>query len=550
MKRSELTPSENYEATYCPEDDKLRLYVGRVSREEYEFLRAEGWTSTPKQSCDFVAVWTPSREATAIQYAGDVGDEDTPPTERAADRAERFEGYREKRTGEATEYADSYEGAPVAGFQSQARADRADREITRMADKASDQWSKAEYWQRRTAGVIEHALHKQSPSVRMGRIKTIEADLRKAEKDHADWVKRWDRVSQIVADPQPLAAHLMERFGKTAAEAEKDVAEKVLGSCAKVAHPRNGDPEKKYIFELIRDPDPVTLADFCDIWKRRYPTRPQEDNAWIRHMRLRIAYETQMLEAQGGRAAMVEMEVGGWLRVTNCTAWLKPTTNLEDSKEYQIQKVNKSNATGRVVSVEIRHMSGQLNPYGNPWRDGKGARMISSQIKVERAPIEVYRAPTAEEKAAFEADRKQAKKDAPKKETIPLINPTKEDAERLQAMLNEAHLAEFNKRHGTMARFYTPKEPGKVQYVTQAVYSANSKGAYARAETRGLCKAAQFEDAARAKARGPALCKLRVAGYQTLSIVHITDKPAKPLPAAVWEVPAAEQTEQLELIAA
>ena len=109
MNRQDLTSSENYEATYCPEDDKLRLYVGRVPREEYEFIRAEGWTSTPKQDCDFVAVWTPSREATALQYAGFIGDEDIPPTERAADRADRFAGYQEKRLDEATGHADRYE---------------------------------------------------------------------------------------------------------------------------------------------------------------------------------------------------------------------------------------------------------------------------------------------------------------------------------------------------------------------------------------------------------------------------------------------------------
>jgi len=36
-------------ATYCPEDDKLRLYVGRVPRDEYERLRSEGWTALHKQ---------------------------------------------------------------------------------------------------------------------------------------------------------------------------------------------------------------------------------------------------------------------------------------------------------------------------------------------------------------------------------------------------------------------------------------------------------------------------------------------------------------------
>lgn len=42
-------------ATYSPEDNKLRLYVGRVPRAEYEALRADGWTSTPKQG-DFLTM--------------------------------------------------------------------------------------------------------------------------------------------------------------------------------------------------------------------------------------------------------------------------------------------------------------------------------------------------------------------------------------------------------------------------------------------------------------------------------------------------------------
>ncbi len=45
--------------TYSPEDNKLRLYVGRVPRDEYLRLKANGFISTPKQDCDFVATWTP-----------------------------------------------------------------------------------------------------------------------------------------------------------------------------------------------------------------------------------------------------------------------------------------------------------------------------------------------------------------------------------------------------------------------------------------------------------------------------------------------------------
>lgn len=52
-------------ATYCPEDNKLRLYCGRVPRDDYVALRSLGFQSTPKQDCDFVAVWTPYREDAA-----------------------------------------------------------------------------------------------------------------------------------------------------------------------------------------------------------------------------------------------------------------------------------------------------------------------------------------------------------------------------------------------------------------------------------------------------------------------------------------------------
>ena len=134
MSISELDlANDSYSATYCPEDNKLRLYCGRVERDTYDYLRKNGWTATPKQSCDFVATWSPSAEDTALSMIGEsdeIGDEDYSPEERAADRAERFAGYRDKRRGEAGAYADKLPSDPV-GFQSQERADRATRSAFR-----------------------------------------------------------------------------------------------------------------------------------------------------------------------------------------------------------------------------------------------------------------------------------------------------------------------------------------------------------------------------------------------------------------------------------
>lgn len=425
-------------ATYSPEDNKLRLYVGRVPRDEYLKLRAEGWTSTPKQSCDFVATWTPERRNTCLEYADIIEDEDQGPEDRAADRAERFGEYRDKRTSEATGHADRYDSGPMAhGYQSQARAERATRRHDRIASYACDAWSKAEYWQQRTAGVIRHALYKSTPGVRMGRIKVLEAEL------------------------------------------------------------------------------------------RRYTGSGSE---WEKHLTLRLAYENQMLEAQGGRAAFVEMIPGGFIG------------------KYQIHKVNKSTATGRVVSVSVKVPKVQSWTYRTT--NVTGTDYALSQIDTERLPSDAYRPPTDPELAAFNAERAAEKKSKAVTKSL-LINPTDADAERLQAIWNERNregLEKYKARNG-YAPDYVPSE---VCRITQATYSANSKGAYGRAETRGLCRDGHLksrfssmysgERERREKLIGPAVAEIRATHgkvNQADRVIVLTDKPQKPLPVEVWEKPFA-----------
>lgn len=550
FKRADLQACENYEATYCPEDDKLRLYVGRVPRDEYNFLRAEGWTSTPKQSeagqGEFSAVWTPAREATALHYAGFIGDEDTPPTERAADRTERFGGYMAKRAEEAGQHADNYDSQPSAhGFQSERKAERAAARHDRHGDKATDQWSKAEYWQRRTAGVIEHALHKSSPGVRMGRIKTLEAELRKREGWHEEYARRyqtWQKLAEIEDTPENF-----ERI--------RNFAGAGTASTHDYKHPRPETVTNSHIaqegtslwslmgmVEREYGTDNITGPEACAMWLATHAA-PTGTSPWIQHLRLRLAYENQMLEAQGGRAGDVEMVPGGWLLVGR---------RGREHEARQIQKVNKSPVTGRVVSVLVQdNRPSFTNHWGNPYPDGI-ARTLSHTVEIERAGPDCYRAPTAEELAEFQGKQQAVKKTkataakqkAAAGENCPLINPTDEDAERLQALMNEHHVAEWIRHHGKPTEHYKPKT-AQVERITQACYSQNSKGSYAKAETRGLCANGVLEDRssnmwssaanARAKARGPAVCKIRIAGYDPERVLIITDKPQKALPAKVWE---------------
>lgn len=419
--------NEDHEATYCPEDNKLRLYVGRVPKEEYLSLRDQGWKATAKQDCDFVATWGPDREDTALAYAGTVGDEDQSPEDRAADRAERFAGYRDKRTSEALGHADSYDAGPSAhGFQSKAKAVRSADRHDRQATRALSQWDKATYWTSRTAGVISNALYLSTPSVRMGRIKKLETIERRTDGRSDDYGQRWNE-----------------------------------------------------------------------------------------HMKNRLAYEESMLEAVGGRAAVVTMEKGGTYA------------------GLLITRVVISKASGNATSLKV---------------------IINDQeelYNIEREKAGRYEAPTDESKAALSlflkaraAKAKIANAGKPK-----LINPTLKDAQKLQKRWNSAALA----KHGERA---TAQE---VLQLTQAQYSAHSGGNYAQLSTIELQQggAQQFRRyyAYSAPEGNPSICKIREAGgvsdtsmgYFTgcaQRVIHITDKPSKPLPETTWKKAVALKKEE------
>lgn len=480
MKNNELFDETN-EATYCPEDDKLRLYVGRVPREEYLSLKKEGWKSTPKQDCDFVAVWTPRREDTAIGYAGIVLDEDQSPTDRAADRAERFSEYREKRRAEAHGHADKYDAGPaVHGYQDSKKAERAAKRHDRQADRACDAWGKAEYWQRRTDGVIRSALYSSRPDVRMRRIKKIEAEIRKAEKA----CKQYDEERALW-----VKASEMQDEAKRAEYVRKLAGFCSYGVCY-YRHPRPEECTNSYILEhggslyslLTLAEGAIAEAEALEMYLLAHPERNDRESRFTTHRRLRLAYETQMLEAAGGRAGQLDMEVGGWVG------------------KYQILKVNKSRATGRVVSVSVKAPLSNLYSYdreaGKYYGEDHPRPIVDTLIKVEDVEQGVYRAPTEADKEALKA----IKKATPKK--AKLINPTLEEAERLQARLNNG--ARIGK--------------SEVLEMTQAAYSDSAKGG-------GRCRVIDFDfDGEKFRARAAWSC------YQPYKVIVLTDKPQKELP--------------------
>lgn len=517
-------------ASYCPEDNKIRLYVGRVPREEFLALRAEGWTTLHKQreagGGDFAATWTPERYRTALKYSGGViEDEDMDASERAADRAERFVGYRDKRADEASEFADRYDAGPQAhGYQSQAKAERAARKHDRIGNYATDAWSKAEYWKRRTEGVIRHALHRDNPGVRMGRIKELEADLRRYEKERAEADDRYGTWKKIAAMTEP--------------DRQTEMAYRYAGMSSgwsRYTHPVTGKEGSLWDFLRPDQEHRITGAQAAQMYLDTH-TDPSSDEwlntgtgMWMSHVKLRLAYENQMLEAQGGRLEQFEVAAGGKLG------------------GKLILKVSKSSVTKRVTSCAV------LGPRVSGWAykvsNIPNTEWAEYKIDLERIAPGAYTPPTEESLAELKQVQAKIKGAQPKKETIPLINPTDEDAERLQAIWNARGKVERDAKYDP--KIYNEFKPSTVCRIKQDTYSQASKGSFSRAETRNLHADGELADREtnlysgerrrREERIGPPVCKIRITSSDhgewpyVERVIVITDKPQKPLPEEVWQ---------------
>jgi hypothetical protein len=465
-----------HRATYSPEDDKIRLFFSsRIPREEWDQLKAAGFSWTMKQNSDMVAHWSVAREDIALEMCGEIEDEDQPMAERSADRAERFAGYGDKRESDAETHAERYENGPtVHGHQSEARAERAAKAQDRHANKAATNWSKAEYWTERTARVIGHALYKDRAEVRHRRIKGLESELRVA--------------LAAVTPRKPMEG-----------------VETVRRYCGDEAVAKGHDCVA--LFGLGRGAHPRSYNKAAGIIPSEHHSRT------VAHLRLRIDYEKQMLSAQGGTMAdAVEMEPGGFYG------------------KMQIQKVTKDRA-GLVSRVYF------IGPH--PYKEG-----VQSLHGIDAETLQAgkYRAPTDEERAAWNAEQKAIKACKPK--APPLINPTMEEARKLQAVWNEARAKARRESHVRQGLDHTkPYCTDEIKNVLAVQPREMTQEQYtARSETYGPCKtleiAADWEDNRRGHLqRVPCAFRVRVMSassdglYNAPHVVVITNKPQAALPA-------------------
>lgn len=332
-------------ATYSPDDNKLRLYAStRLDPETYQRVKAAGFIWAPKQELFVAPMWTPQREDLLIELCGEIDDEDKSLTERAEERADRMETYAEHRADDAdrarkavSAIADNIPmGQPIlVGHHSERHARRDAEKIENGMRRAVKMWKQSKYWQSRAAGAIRHAKYKELPSVRARRIKVLEVDKRKQErtkKEKEFQLKFW-----------------RGELGKKGGGFIEVNQETALWFCNSYDHASKCFP----LIDYPRTPPASQYEGSMSLWSaldggvitaEQIPafTIPAKErviencNRWLTHINNRLEYERAMMQESGGIATdKTGPEKGG-----ACKCWASPRQGWS-----YIEKVNKVSVT-------------------------------------------------------------------------------------------------------------------------------------------------------------------------------------------------------------
>lgn len=408
-------------ATYSPEDNKLRLYASsRLDAETYERVKAAGFIWAPRQELFVAPLWTPAREDLLIELCGEIGDEDTSLVDRAEDRADRFTQYRQKRTQDATAAHDAVSaitagiplGQPIlVGHHSERRARKDAEKIQNTMRRAVQMWETAEYWQRRAAGALQHAKYKEQPAVRHRRIKRLEADKRKQERNKEEaqkWLKLWTQCEAVEgADLQlSMALHIAGASWLKMPRKEGDLEDwnqtPTAYDALKNTHPRLYAPR--------------SLAEVFEVAKNTYPANIAHYDRWIAHYENRIAYERAMLDEQGGlKAEGFDIQVGGrvliggeWLvvmRVNKAGGKINSvTTNARFCRVRRIEEIKDYREPSLEDAAKVKKAT-KLPPLVN--FPGEGFLAMTAD-EYKRRPSDYKGTRTAEATAAHGAYRYRA----------------------------------------------------------------------------------------------------------------------------------------------
>lgn len=336
-----------YSASYDPLDNKLRLRASaRLDSELYARVRAAGFIWAPKQDLFVAPKWTPEREDLLLELCEEIEDEDTSLVDRAEERAERFETYSDKREADAHAAKAHVEsitsgiplGQPIlVGHHSERRARKDAEKIENGMRKAVKMWETSKYWERRAAGAIRAAKYKELPTVRARRIKTIEAELRKAERSGAAAAKEialWTKEGLTRARALAIA-----NYGR-GADVWSDL-----------------------------DADRITPEQARDKCLPNLERSVEHARRWGVHLNMRLIYERCMLEE------------AGYVEPAKVKS-LKETLPLLN---YRQDVIDYPNEYHRGETVSLHQVAMTKAEYAKVYKDYKGTRIVDRSHKVRIA---------------------------------------------------------------------------------------------------------------------------------------------------------------------
>lgn len=417
--------SNSINATYSPEDNKLRLYSSsRLDSETYQRVKKAGFIYAPKQELFVTPAWTPAREDLLIELCGEIGDEDITLLERAEERADRFGDYSDKRAGDAdrahqavkeiTDYIPP--GQPILiGHHSERRARKDAERIENGMRKAVKMWETSQYWERRARGAIRAAKYKERPDVRARRIKGLEADRRKQERNikHAEkCLKAWN-IEPLTLDYALKVTGYLDHMTShcfTLAEFPRD------------HHTYEGAMSYwSALNEKIVTPDQVKALRIPALQKAiAYAER------WLAHLDNRLLYEKTMLEGQGA------------------SDLLKPAPRLKQLPicNYRAPEgLDIPNIYNRGELVHYPQVEMTKAEYAKIYNDYKATRIINNSHRVRTAMIKhtlvaVFLTDSKEHEKPALIERKQTEERATVTAPTPVHVPPEPDkkAEKFEAM--------------------------------------------------------------------------------------------------------------------
>ena len=376
-------------ATYSPEDNKLRLYTnGRLSSEDYQKVKSMGFIYAPKQQLFVAPMWTPSREDFLIEFTGEeIGDEDTSLIERQEERAERFENYSEKRASEADSQHEAVKsicehiplGQPILiGHHSEKRARKDAERIENGMRKAVKLWETSEYWERRAKGALAHAKYKELPQVRARRIKRIEADARRSEREKLNaekFLKLWNVENLSYEKALNIANfdHVTVYFTLDKYPLKENETYRYEG-----ANSVWSGLEKNIL----------TVDQAKEICIPCHERTIKHCERWINHFQNRLLYEETMLDQQGGSDLLKPKERPKQLPLCN----------------YKTDFVIVENRWNPGQFDKIRQIEMSSEEYKKIYEDHKGTYIVENSHRIRSAMTGGY--PGRERVCVFLTDSK------------------------------------------------------------------------------------------------------------------------------------------------